>query len=131
MAYAIPSPETGNFNDSTPSAPTGERNVKFQMDALSPTQISGHVPNVGGVDPRTTVTENIGLASQGKLVTLNNASAVAVSLDSTAGGGGGGSPTVDVLNWIAIPLPTGLRGTWLGPVFMRRTGWTPTGKSFG
>jgi hypothetical protein len=101
---AIPSPETGNFNDSTPAAPTGERNVNFQMDALSPTQISGHVPNVGGVDPRTTVTESIGLASQGKLVTLNNASAVAVSLDSTAGGGGGGSPTVDVLNWIAIPF---------------------------
>jgi hypothetical protein len=102
---AIPSPEVGNLNDNTPAAPTGERNVEFQADTLDPTNISAHLPNVGGVDPRTTVTENIGLASQGKLVTLNNASAVAVALDSTAGGGGGGILSYDMLEWVMIGHP--------------------------
>jgi hypothetical protein len=40
-------------------------------------------PPLGGVDSRTTVTETIDLASRGKLVTFNNAGAIAVTLDST------------------------------------------------
>lgn len=39
--------------------------------------------NTGGVDARTTTTETISTASRGKLVTLSNSSAIAVSLDST------------------------------------------------
>lgn len=39
------------------------------------------------MDPRTTTTETIHLASQGKLVTFSNGSAIAVTLDSAAGAG--------------------------------------------
>jgi hypothetical protein len=38
---------------------------------------------LGGVDARTTATETITTASRGMLVTLNNASSIAVTLDST------------------------------------------------
>lgn len=39
--------------------------------------------NTGGVDPRTTTIETISTASRGKLITLSNGSAIAVTLDST------------------------------------------------
>jgi hypothetical protein len=103
---AIPSPEIGNLNDLVPAVPTGECNVKWQADTLDPTNISAHVRNVGGVDARTTTTESLGIASQGKLVTFNNAGAVAVTLDSTAGGGGGGVTSYDMLAWITTGYPT-------------------------
>lgn len=34
----------GNWNDTTPSAPAGHDNVKFQKDASSPPNISAYVP---------------------------------------------------------------------------------------
>lgn len=77
-----------NLNDATPAALTGRLNVKWLADASSPVRnVSASLPNIGGVDPRTTTTETIGLASQGKLVTLSNAGAIAGTLDSTAGNG--------------------------------------------
>jgi hypothetical protein len=70
------------FNDTTPTAPTGRVNAKFQGDPVAGL-ISAHVGNVGSVDPRTSTSESIALAARGKLVTLANAAAIAVSLDST------------------------------------------------
>lgn len=68
-----------------PSAPSGYRNVKWQKSGTLATEldISAYGPNIGGVDARTTTSETIGIASQGKLVTLSNASPIAVTLDST------------------------------------------------
>jgi hypothetical protein len=113
-SVAIPSPEVGNLNSSTPAAPAGYRNASWQADTLNPTNISANVPNVGGVDARTTTSESLGIASQGKLVTFNNAGAVAVTLDSTAGGGGGGATGDDMVEWIAIGNPTRTTNHYIG-----------------
>jgi hypothetical protein len=76
---------SANFNDTLPAAPAGRKNVKWQADSptTDPRNISTYVSNIGSVDPRTTTTETIALAALGKLVTLNNTGAVAVTLDST------------------------------------------------
>ncbi len=57
--------------------------------------ISAYVANIGGVDARTTTTEIISNASRGKLVTLTNASPVAVTLQV---GGASGAITDLVLS---------------------------------
>jgi hypothetical protein len=76
-----------------PSPPAGGRLGVWQAGVAYPDpnypehfvrDSSVWLPNLGGVDPRTTTTETIGEASQGKLVTLTNAGAIAVTLDSTA-----------------------------------------------
>jgi hypothetical protein len=41
-------------------------------------------PSIGGKDARSTTAETIGIGSQGKLVTLNNSSAIAVTLNSSS-----------------------------------------------
>jgi hypothetical protein len=73
-----------NYSDTTPAAPNGETNVKFQNDSSSPTNISAHVPNTGGVNAQTGTSCTIGLAQRGKCTTLDNASPIAVTLDSSA-----------------------------------------------
>ena len=81
----MPSVPTPLFINSTvPAAPSGSQNVKPQQDGGNPDSVSFYVPNIGGVDPRTTATETIALASQGKLVTLTYATAIAVALNSGA-----------------------------------------------
>src|SRR5579864_775683 len=96
-----PYPPFRNLSDSNPATPTGQRNIKFQVSGqytgqflvngvptnFTEEDVSAYVPNLGGVDARTTTSETVGLASQGKLVTFSNASAIAVTLDSTAGAG--------------------------------------------
>jgi hypothetical protein len=91
------SPALTNFDNTTPAAPTGKMNVVWQGGSpstetitfqgqtitVSARNVSAYVPNLGGVDKRTTTTETIGLASQGKLVLLTTASPIAVTLDST------------------------------------------------
>jgi hypothetical protein len=76
----------------TPSAQTGFRLGIWQNSDPYPDpnypekfvrDVSVELPNLGGVDARTTATETIALASEGKLVTLTNAGAIAVTLDST------------------------------------------------
>lgn len=77
-------PSILNFNDLIPAAPSGYRNAKWQADSGFPIRnVSDYFSNIGGVDPRTTTTESITIASQGKLVTLSNSGAIAVTLDST------------------------------------------------
>jgi hypothetical protein len=62
-----------------------EANARFVADAPGtfPRKAVTLYKRVGGVDPRTTTTETIALASRGKLVTLSNAGAIAVTLTST------------------------------------------------
>jgi hypothetical protein len=75
-----------------PSAPAGFLLGVWQASAPYPDpnnpeafvrDASVYVPNHGGVDARTTVTETIGAASRGKIVTLTNSAAIAATLDST------------------------------------------------
>ncbi len=73
-----------NLNDTTPAAPTGRLNISWQADALTPRGVSANIPNIGNVDARTTTSETVALASQGKLVTFTNAGAIAVTLNSAA-----------------------------------------------
>ena len=87
-----------HFSNSSPSAPTGQRNAAIQQGApysgtlvwngitynVTYTDISWNFPNIGGIDPRTTTTETIGLASQGKLVTFSNSGAIAVTLNNSS-----------------------------------------------
>lgn len=74
-----------NFNDLLPAATSGMQNAKWQADApaTNPRNVSAQVRNFGAVDARTTATETVGLASQGKTVTFNFSTAIAVTLDST------------------------------------------------
>jgi hypothetical protein len=77
-------PSIINLNNTTPAAPTGQLNVLWQGDTNNPRNVSAAIPNIGGIDARTTTSETIALASQGKLVTLSNASAIAVALTSSS-----------------------------------------------
>lgn len=70
------------FFGALPAAPAGRKNVTFQGDTVTEAA-SAWAQNVGGIDARTTTTETIAAASSGKLVTLTNASAIAIALDST------------------------------------------------
>src|ERR1019366_158429 len=86
-----------HLKDATPAAPTGTDNVAWLQSAPYNTtavvngatvpvvaiDASANFPNVGLVNARTTTSETIGLSARGKLVTLSNASPVAVTLDST------------------------------------------------
>jgi hypothetical protein len=78
---------TANFNDALPNAPVGKANVKWQADPpnLTRRNISAYVPNLGGVDARTTTAEIISDSSRGKLVTLANAAPIAVTLQVGSG----------------------------------------------
>jgi hypothetical protein len=76
-------PSIIRLNSTLPAAPAGYANVKPQHDSNFPVDdTSFYAPNLGFVDARTTVTETIRDASLGKLVTLTNAAAIAVTLDS-------------------------------------------------
>lgn len=134
-------PTSINLNDTAPAAPAGQLNVKWQASAerLDPNNppnlvrdVSANAPNIGGVDARTTTSETVHLASQGKLVTFKNSSAVAVTLDSAAGAGffcavenlGAGTatltPSSGTINGAAnLALTTG-SGGWL---FFDGTNW--------
>lgn len=70
-----------NLNDTTPAAVTGGLNVKWQVDGSGNT--SAYVPGfagIAGVNAQVGVTYTIVSADSGKLLTLNNTSAVAVTL---------------------------------------------------
>jgi hypothetical protein len=89
-------PTVINLNDTNPSANTGYADVKWQKGNVYTTTItingqtisvqaanvSAETLNFGGVDPRTTVTETVALASQGKLITFNTVNSAAVTLNS-------------------------------------------------
>lgn len=76
-------PSIIRLNSTVPAAPAGYANVKPQHDSGFPIDnTSFYAPNLGAVDARITTTETIRDASLGKLVTLTNAGAIAVTLDS-------------------------------------------------
>lgn len=76
------------LNATTPAPPEGARNVHFRQDPghsgtqADPIPVSAYYPLLGGVNPQTGTSYTVLAADQGKLVTLSNASPVAVSLDS-------------------------------------------------
>jgi hypothetical protein len=137
-----------NLNDSNPAAPAGARNSKWQQSApyskavtvngqeieTTATDVSAWKPNLGGVDARTTTSETIGAASEGMLVTLNNAGAIAVALDSTVpnyflcavqvigAGAATFTPSTGTINGAAsATIPGGSsQGSWL---FFNGTNW--------
>jgi hypothetical protein len=71
---------TVNFNDTTPAAPNGKRNVKWQH---SGSNVSAYVDNFGTVNAQTGTSYTVADTDEGKLVTLSNSSAIAVTLPTT------------------------------------------------
>lgn len=76
--------QTVNLNDSTPAAPTGSTNVKFQKDGSG--NISAYVPTASGgssgtVTYTTSTTGSVG--DNGKLVVMNCSSACSYTLPAT------------------------------------------------
>lgn len=62
-----------DFNDSTPAAPSGRTNVKWQRSGSNPVEISANIPtapNFGGVDKQTGATYTLVAGDQGKLVVM-------------------------------------------------------------
>ncbi len=116
-----------------PPPATGRMSVEWLLDSTIPVpNVSGGVRNSGGVDARVTVTETISLASQGMLVTLNNAGAVTVTLDSTVPstflcgvlnmgtGTATLTPSSGNINGVATLVLTTLQGTF---IFFDGTNW--------
>lgn len=73
--------QNGKFQLGT--ATTGTFTYQGQSITASEQPVSVEVRNTGGVDHRTTTSETIGLADQGKVVILDNATAISATLDST------------------------------------------------
>lgn len=71
------------FLHDTPAAPSGFRNTFPQLGGTDPSYISNYYDSIGNVSARTTTTETIAIADQGKLITFANTSAVVATLDST------------------------------------------------
>jgi hypothetical protein len=72
-----------NFSDSTPAAPSGEQNVKWQGDASNPRNISANVPNTGGAVVKT-ADYTATAADCGRLIVFNSAGAHALTLPAAA-----------------------------------------------
>jgi hypothetical protein len=73
------------WNSLIPTAPSGRLNAKPNTDGATPVaNDTMHIPNGGGggVEYRTTTTEALGQADQGKIVSFSNASAIAVTVDT-------------------------------------------------
>lgn len=80
----VPTPQ--NFNAVIPAAPAGGVNVVFQADSNIPRNISAYLPagvGQGGVNIQSGTTYTLQASDQGKIVVFTNATAVAVSADST------------------------------------------------
>jgi hypothetical protein len=86
-----------HYSDAAPPAPAGRVNAKVQQGAPYPgtllwngilynvqfTDISWNLPNFGGVNAQVGTSYTVADSDQGKLVTLDNASPVAVTLPDT------------------------------------------------
>jgi len=86
-----------HFSDTAPAAPAGQRNVKWQKGTgysgtlvwngqnwtVVFSDLSANVPNFGGVNAQVGTSYTVADTDQGKLVTLSNASPVAVTLPDT------------------------------------------------
>lgn len=67
-----------NFNDTTPPAPNGFKNVAWQTDGAG--NDSANVLNIAGVNAQTGTTYTVLDTDTGKLVSIGNGSSVAVTL---------------------------------------------------
>lgn len=75
-----------NLNDTTPAAPTGFQNNKWQADAPGADRnVSNYHPNIGGVNAQTGTTYTVQASDNGKLITFSNGSAIACSLPDASG----------------------------------------------
>jgi hypothetical protein len=90
----MPSQTNFAFSRTLPAAAADEVLVQWLQSSGDPNLISGPVKSTGGVDARTGTSEAIALAARGKLVTFNNASAVAASLPN--------APTMNGVWWCAV-----------------------------
>ena len=94
---SLPSATVINLSDTNPAAPSGFRNAKFVASApynntvlingvstsVTERDVDAYVPNIGGVNAQTVTSYTILASDRGKMVTFNNSSAQAVTLDST------------------------------------------------
>src|SRR4051812_43194065 len=75
-----------NLNDTTPAAPAGFANSKWQADAPGADRnVSNYHPNIGGVNAQTGTTYTLQASDNGKLITFSNGSPIAFSLPDASG----------------------------------------------
>jgi hypothetical protein len=68
-----------NLNDTTPAAPAGYQNAKWQADSSSPRNVSAYIPGAGGVAVKT-ADYTATAADCGKLIVFNSSSAHTLTL---------------------------------------------------
>ena len=72
-----------NLNDTTPAAPSGYQNAKWQGDGSSPRDVSAYIPGTGGVAVKT-ADYTATAADCGKLVVFNSSGAHTLTLPAAA-----------------------------------------------
>ena len=72
-----------NLNDTTPGAPSGFQNTKWQADTGSPRNVSAYIPGTGGVVVKTADYTAVA-ADCGKLIVFNSSGAHALTLPAAA-----------------------------------------------
>jgi hypothetical protein len=72
-----------NLNDTTPAAPSGYQNAKWQADSSSPRNVSAYIPGAGGVLVKTA--DYTAVAEDcGKLIVFNSSGAHTLTLPGAA-----------------------------------------------
>lgn len=75
-----------NLNDTTPAAPAGFRNSKWQADAPGADRnVSNYQPNIGGVNAQTGTAYTLQASDNGKLITFSNGSPISFALPDASG----------------------------------------------
>ena len=72
-----------NLNDTTPAAPSGYQNAKWQADSSSPRNVSAYIPGAGGVVVKTADYTAV-VADCGKLIVFNSSSPHTLTLPAAA-----------------------------------------------
>ena len=72
-----------NLNDTTPAAPSGYQNAKWQADSSSPRNVSAYIPGAGGVLVKTADYTAV-TADCGKLIVFNSSSPHTLTLPAAA-----------------------------------------------
>ena len=72
-----------NLNDTTPAAPSGYQNAKWQADSSSPRNVSAYIPGSGGVVVKTADYTAV-TADCGKLIVFNSPGAHTLTLPAAA-----------------------------------------------
>lgn len=78
-------PTVINLNDSTPAAPSGQQNVKWQGDSSNPRNVSAYFPPTGTVNAQSGTSYTLQVSDRGKIIKFNNSSAVAATLPAASG----------------------------------------------